>query len=56
MVEVFGAFGLTVSRKNGNYELADPAWPRNANSIHHNRATILSDDFFVYLGDAITER
>ena len=46
LVDVFGAFGLTVSEKSpGNYELADPACHRNANSIHHNEATIPSDEF-----------
>ena len=46
LVDVFGAFGLTVSgEKNRNHELADSACHRNANSIHHNGATIPSDDF-----------
>ena len=45
LVDVFGAFGITGSEKTpGNYELADPACHRNANSIHHNGAKIPSDD------------
>ena len=46
LVDVFGAFGLAVSENPpGNYELANPLCPCNANSIHHNGATIPSDDF-----------
>ena len=39
----------------GNYELPEPICPRNANCIHHNRATIPAHDFLVYLGGAIKE-
>ena len=46
LVDVFGEFGLTHVRKNGNYELADPTCPRNTDSIHHNGATIPADYFF----------
>ena len=44
LVDVIDAFGPT-GEKNGNYELADPACPCNANIIHHYGATIPSDDF-----------
>ena len=46
LVDVFGEFGLTHVRKNGNYELADPTYPCNADSVHHNGATIPADNFF----------
>ena len=48
LVDVLGEFGLTHGRKTGNYELADPTCPRNADNIHHNRVTIPVDDF-IYL-------
>ena len=46
LVDVFGAFGLTVSEKTfENYELADLTCPRNADNIHHNGTSIPADDF-----------
>ena len=46
LVDILGEFGLTHGRKTGNYELADPTYPRNADNFHRNGATIPVDNLF----------